>query len=52
MKYNNCILLGVVVLLALGLAMSTGCAKKESEEQAEKQFLVSFLKPNRSMSRM
>ena len=35
MKYNNLVLLGVVVLLALGLVMSTGCAKKEGEEQVE-----------------
>jgi len=36
MKRSNWILLGFVVLLALGLTMSTGCAKKEGEEQAEK----------------
>lgn len=36
MKYNKFVFLGVVVLLALGLAMSTGCAKKEGEEQVEK----------------
>lgn len=36
MKRFNWILLGFVVLLALGLTMSTGCAKKEGEEQAEK----------------
>ena len=36
MKHSNWILLGFVVLLALGLTMSTGCAKKEGEEQAEK----------------
>jgi len=36
MKRNNLIFLGFVVLLVFGLAMSTGCAKKEGEEQAEK----------------
>jgi uncharacterized membrane protein YkoI len=36
MKYNKFVFLGVVILLALGLAMSTGCAKKEGEEQVEK----------------
>lgn len=36
MKRSNWILLGFVMLLALGLTMSTGCAKKEGEEQAEK----------------
>ncbi len=36
MKHTNWILLGFVILLAIGLTMSTGCAKKESEEQVEK----------------
>lgn len=36
MKRNNWLFLGFVVLLALGLTMSTGCTKKEGEEQAEK----------------
>lgn len=36
MKRNNWILLGFVVLLALGLTLSFGCAKKEGTEQAEK----------------
>ncbi len=36
MKRNNWLFLGFVVLLVFGLAMSTGCAKKEGEEQAEK----------------
>ncbi len=36
MKRNNMALLGVVVFLVLGLVMSTGCAKKEGEESAEK----------------
>jgi uncharacterized membrane protein YkoI len=36
MNHNNLILLAVVVLLAFGLVMSIGCAKKEGEEQAEK----------------
>ncbi len=36
MKYRNWIYLGFVVLLALGLSISFGCAKKEGEEQAEK----------------
>jgi uncharacterized membrane protein YkoI len=36
MKYNNLFLLGFIVLLAFGLAMSTGCAKNEAEEPMEK----------------
>jgi hypothetical protein len=36
MKRNNWLFLGFIVLLALGLTMSTGCTKKEGEEQAEK----------------
>lgn len=36
MKRNNWLFLGFVVLLALGLMISTGCAKKEGVEQAEK----------------
>jgi len=36
MNHNNLILLAVVVLLAFGLVLSTGCAKKEGEEQVEK----------------
>jgi uncharacterized membrane protein YkoI len=36
MKRNNWLFLGFVVLLALGLTMSTGCTKKEGEEEAEK----------------
>jgi uncharacterized membrane protein YkoI len=36
MKRNNWLFLGFVVLLTLGLTISTGCAKKESEEQVEK----------------
>ena len=36
MKYRNWIYLGFVVLLAFGLTISFGCAKKEGEEQAEK----------------
>lgn len=37
MKHTKLVLLGFVVLLALGLMLSTGCAKKEAEEQAETQ---------------
>lgn len=37
MKRTKLILLGIIVLLALGLTLSTGCAKKETEEQAETQ---------------
>ena len=37
MKRTKWILLGFVVLLALGLTLPTGCAKKEAEEQAETQ---------------
>jgi hypothetical protein len=37
MKHTKLILFGFVVLLALGLLLSTGCAKKEAEEQAETQ---------------
>lgn len=37
MKGTKLILLGIIVLLALGLTLSTGCAKKETEEQAETQ---------------
>lgn len=33
---NNWLFLGFIVLLAVGLTMSTGCTKKESDEQAEK----------------
>jgi uncharacterized membrane protein YkoI len=36
MKRNNWLFLGFVVLLALGLTISTGCTKKEGEEEAEK----------------
>jgi uncharacterized membrane protein YkoI len=36
MRRSNWIFLGFVVLLALGLAISFGCTKKEGEEQAEK----------------
>lgn len=36
MKHTNLLFLGFVVLLVLGLTISTGCAKKEGEEQAEK----------------
>ncbi len=35
MKHNNLVLLGLIVLLALGLIMSTACAKKEVEEPTE-----------------
>ena len=37
MKHTKLVLLGFVVLLALGLMLSTGCTKKEAEEQAETQ---------------
>jgi uncharacterized membrane protein YkoI len=37
MKRTKWILLGCVVLLALGLTLPTGCAKKEVGEQAETQ---------------
>jgi len=37
MKSTKLIFLGIVVLLALGLTLSMGCAKKEAEEQAEPQ---------------
>ena len=36
MKRNNWLFMGFIVFLALGLTISTGCAKKEGEEQAEK----------------
>ena len=35
MKRTNWVLLGIVVLLALGLTLSTGCGKKKTEEQAK-----------------
>jgi hypothetical protein len=35
MKHSRWFFLGFVVLLGLGLTLSTGCAKKEAEEQAE-----------------
>jgi len=35
MKSKKWILIGFVILLAFGLALSTGCAKKKAEEQAE-----------------
>jgi uncharacterized membrane protein YkoI len=37
MKRTNWILPGIVILLALGLVLATGCGKKESKEQAETQ---------------
>ncbi len=37
MNHTKWILLCLVVLLALGLTMSTGCAKKEGKEQREQQ---------------
>jgi len=36
MNYNNLVLFGVVIILALGLAMATACAKQEGEETVEK----------------
>jgi hypothetical protein len=36
MKRKNWLFSGFIALLVLGLVMSTGCAKKESEEQVEK----------------
>ena len=35
MKHNKLFLLGLIVLMALGLTMSTACAKKEVEEATE-----------------
>jgi uncharacterized membrane protein YkoI len=37
MKRTKWILLGFVVLVALGLTLPTGCAKKQAEKQAETQ---------------
>jgi len=37
MKHSNWILFGFVVILALGLILATGCARKEAGEQAETQ---------------
>ena len=36
MKHTNLLFLGFVVLLVLGLTISTGCTKKEGEEVVEK----------------
>ncbi len=36
MKCNNWLFMGFIILLVLGLTVSTGCTKKEGKEEAEK----------------